>query len=92
MSRAHELNSFNVETNRQAGSYVRAQFLYLWYRLIHRVFDLPREETYKPIHRLHDVDIVEGQGIWGTWILHPPQLLEYLYGSEDPTYVLFYIT
>ena len=44
-----------------------------------------RTETDKPIHILHDVYLVEVQG---TQILPPPQLLGYLYESEDSTSVL----
>ena len=56
------------------------------------MLNLPRAETDKPIHRLHDGDLVEGQGTQGTQILPPPQLLGYLDESEDSTYVLFNLT
>ena len=32
-------------------------------------------ETYNLTRRLHNVDLVEGQGTWGTHILPLPQLL-----------------
>ena len=51
-----------------------------------------REETDKPMNRLYDVDLLEGQGNQGTWILLPPQLLGYIYDSEDSNHVLMNIS
>ena len=53
---------------------------------------MPIVDTDKMTHRLHDMDLVEGQGTQGTQILPPPQLLGYLDESEDSTYVLFNLT
>ena len=51
-----------------------------------------REETNKPINRLHNVDLFEGKGTQVTCILPPPELSGYLDGSDDSTYVLCNIT
>ena len=56
------------------------------------MIDLPRAETEKLIHRLHDVDLVESQGTQGTRILPPPELLGYLDESEDSTSVVLNLT
>ena len=46
----------------------------------------PRSETDNLKYRLHDVDLVEGQGTQGTQILPHPQLIGYINDSEDSTY------
>ena len=53
---------------------------------------MPRTETDKPIDRLHNMDLLEGQGTWGTQRLPPTQLLGYLDESEDSTPVIFNLT
>ena len=66
MSYSRELDDFTIQNNLQTG------------RFIQRVLDLPKRETYKPIDRLHYVDILEGQETRVTWRLPPPQLLGYM--------------
>ena len=48
---------------------------------------MPRAETDKPIHRLHDVDLVEVQGTQGTLVLPLPQSVVYINESEELVYV-----
>ena len=53
---------------------------------------MTREDTEKPIQRLHDVDLVERTGTQGNRILPPAQLLGYIDDLEDSTYALLNIT